>query len=318
MSGGDEATAEWQVWSTTAAVTVTDPRLLQAARRVVEEVIADVDAACSRFRPDSELMRIAGHTSQGAGISTTLAALLRAALDAAAETEGDVDPTVGGQLVALGYDRDIGELRELGAVPLEVRRLPPPRFSWHDVRLESLTVTAPDEIVLDLGATGKASAADRSAARIAAELGCGVLVSLGGDIATAGPRDEGPWQVLVQDTLADPAQQVSLSPGWAMATSSTQKRRWRAGGRGIHHILDPRSGLPAPETWRTVTVVAPSCAQANALSTAAIIRGAAARGWLGEQNAAARLVDSARRVHVVGGWPEEPAAHEDGVPADVR
>lgn len=310
-------TCKWEVWTTAASVAVTDARLLTSARDLAEEVIASVDAACSRFRPHSELVRITGHTSHGVEVSPTLGELLRTALDAAALTEGDVDPTVGRQLMELGYHSDIRELRELRGVSVELHHLPRPRSSWRDVHLDGPILTAPNDVVFDLGATAKAFAADRAAHAIAAELGCGVLVSLGGDIATAGVREQGPWQILVQDSSADPAEQVSLTAGWAMATSSTQKRRWRAGGRTVHHILDPRIGLPAPETWRTVTVVAENCVHANVLSTAAIVRGPSARSWLQEQRVAARLVDAARTVHVLGGWPEAPVV-EEGALADVR
>jgi len=317
MTGSGPNTSEWRVWSTTASVAVTDTGSLRVARELVQSVVAEVDAACSRFRPDSELARITGRTSAGVEVSPLLAALVRTALEAAALTAGDVDPAVGHRLIELGYDRDIEELRDARGVPVGLRRLPSPRFSWRDVHLCGTTLAAPDEVVLDLGATAKAFAADRAAGRVASSLGCGVLVSLGGDIATAGAREDGPWQVLVEDVPGDPRQQVSLTPGWAIATSSTQKRRWLRDGRSVHHILDPRSGLPAAEMWRSATVAAPTCVAANTLSTAAIVRGPAAGSWLAQQGAAARLVDSARHVHRFGGWPEA-ADDTEGALLDVR
>jgi thiamine biosynthesis lipoprotein len=94
-----------------------------------------------------------------------------------------------------------------------------------------------------------------------------------------------------------------------MATSSTQKRRWHTEGRPMHHILDPRSGLPAPPVWRTATTVAPTCLDANTFSTAAIVRGRAALGWLAKQGVPARLVDDSLRILTTAGWP---ADDEDG------
>ncbi len=137
----------------------------------------------------------------------------------------------------------------------------------------------PPGIRLDLGATAKAWAADRSAARIAADLGCGVLVSLGGDIAVSGEPPTGGWRIRVQDISgspgdppAGPSAVVAIRTG-GMATSSTAARRWRRGGDVLHHILDSRTGLPAAPVWRTVSVSAASCTDANIASTAAIIRG---------------------------------------------
>ena len=117
----------------------------------------------------------------------------------------------------------------------------------------------------------------------------------------------------MRDTAEDPAQQVRLAGGWAVATSSTQKRRWIADGRDVHHILDPRSGLPATPVWRTATVVAPTCLRANALSTAAIVRGTQAVGWLAAQRAPARLVDEAGRIHITEAWPSESGVGDDVV-----
>src|SRR5207247_1367683 len=133
-----------------------------------------------------------------------------------------------------------------------------------------------------VGATAKAWAADRAAARIAGELGCGALVNLGGDIAVAGVAPPGGWRVRVQDVTgrpedppAGPSAVIAIGSG-GLATSSTAARRWRRGGDVLHHILDPRSGLPAAPVWRTVSVAAATAADATAASTAALIRREAA------------------------------------------
>jgi thiamine biosynthesis lipoprotein len=86
-----------------------------------------------------------------------------------------------------------------------------------------------------------------------------------------------------------------------------------ADGHHVHHILDPRSGLPAAPVWRTATVVAPTCLRANALSTAAIVRGTQAVGWLAAQGAPARLVDEAGRIHVTEAWPSDIGRGDDVV-----
>ena len=272
MSG--EVREDWSVWSCDASVVVTEPAVLVAAGLIVRAVVGQVDDACSRFRDDSELSRLASALSTGAVVSPTLVTLIGGALSAAELTDGDVDPTLGNDLARLGYDRDFFEFHTSDAgsdsqVDVRIER----RRQWREVTLDDSTLTVPAGIVLDLGATAKAIAADLAAARVAAELGGGVLVSLGGDIATAGEQPAEGWEVLVQDADEDPSQQVSLAPGAGMATSSTQKRRWVSGGRARHHILDPRFGLPAEVVWRTVTVASTSCLKANALSTASIIRG---------------------------------------------
>jgi thiamine biosynthesis lipoprotein len=96
--------------------------------------------------------------------------------------------------------------------------------------------------------------------------------------------------------------------GGGLATSSTTVRRWRRGNVDLHHIVDPRTGLPARTCWRTVTVGAGSCVDANAAATAAIVWGEPAPGWLAGRGLPARLVRACGSVVTVGGWPAEGAA----------
>jgi len=296
------ASHEWDLWSTTARLVVTEPAALPHAVRATQELLDDVDVAASRFRADSELR---GLTAPEAVLSPLLADLLGVALAAAESTDGAVDPTVGGTLADLGYDRDLAELDLDGSRALvKVRRVP----GWRSLRLDGQRLTWPTGVRLDLGATAKARAADLCARHVAGQFGTGVLVALGGDIATAGPAPDGGWQVVVQDTDDDPADQISLPAGLAVATSSTVRRRWRRGLTSVHHLVDPATSRPADSEWRSVTVVAPTCVAANTASTATVVKGRAGLGWLERQGWPARLVDRRGGVHLVGAWPKEAAA----------
>lgn len=306
------AASDWQVWSTTARVVVTDPGQLGAAVRLARTVCDEVELACSRFRDDSEILRRRSALAQGCEVSDALAGIVRAALAAAEDTDGTVDPTLGNALLVLGYDRDFALLAAgetgggpggpPGGLPIREQRRTP---AWHRIRLEGNRLTVPADLLLDLGAVGKALAADWAASRISDTLGCGSMVSLGGDLATAGSAPPEGWRVLVQDLTEDPATTVALEAGFSLATSSTQKRRWDHQGRAVHHIIDPQTGLPAEAFWRTVTVAAASCAEANAVSTSCIVRGRGALAWLKQRGHPARLVDNRGRVLTVCGWPEE-------------
>jgi thiamine biosynthesis lipoprotein len=294
------AIAQWPVWSTTARLVVTDPARLPAARVIAEDHLAAVDLACSRFRSDSELALL--RPGRPTPVSPLLANLMRKALGAAAFTGGLVTPTLGGALSRLGYDRDWVNMEDARSVrPLRTGPAP----SFRQVSLEGQVLTVPRGVQLDLGATGKAFTADLVAADVAKELAVGVLVALGGDIATAGEPPADGWHVLVQDRPDDPAVTVALPPGAAIATSSTQGRRWNAGGPALHHVLDPRSCTPCMPVWRTASVTADSCVRANALSTAALILGDAAPAWLLPHGEAARLISAAGEVVCVSGFPEQ-------------
>lgn len=295
------AAQEWELWSTRARLVVTDPGALGAARILVDELLGEVELAASRFRPDSEISTLAPGRDGTAPVSPMLADLLAEAIEAARRTDGAVDPTIGATLSALGYDRDIRLVESGSRMVALVRPVP----GWERLRLTGRTLALPAGLQLDLGATAKAVAADRCAALVAERLGVGVLVALGGDIATAGPAPAGDWQILVQDTEQDPAAHITLPAGGAVATSSTVRRTWRRGGEDLHHIVDPRTGRPAEPVWRSVTVAGASCVAANTAATATIVKARAGLAWLTGQGLPARLVDSRGAVHVCGGWPLE-------------
>jgi thiamine biosynthesis lipoprotein len=312
---------DFEVWTTTGRIVVTDPRALDAATRVVHTALEEIERACSRFRADSELMRLTARAGLAglAGpnpnpsthrVSPVLADLIGTALEAAAASDGLVDPTIGSALQRLGYDHSLEQLPPDGPPVRLVHTVP----GWRCVRLHGDRLELPAGVVLDLGATAKARAADLIADRVADTLGVGVLVELGGDIATSDPAPRSAeglheeWQVAIRDTSQDPAGQVTLAGGSAIATSSTVRRTWRRGGVQLHHIIDPRTAAPAPPAWRSVTVAASTCVVANTASTAAVVLGHEAAGWLSDRGFSARLVDQHHRVVRVGDWPEEAVA----------
>jgi FAD:protein FMN transferase len=302
----------FSVFGTTATLLLTEPGQVAAARAIADAELAAVDLACSRFRPDSELSRLNAAGGAVTGVSELFADLLEAALRAARLTDGDVDPTCGQALAEIGYDRDFAEIRAgerpAGELPRLRRAGHVP--GWRSVRLDRARrlVQLAGGAQLDLGATAKAWAADRCAEVIAGRLG-GVLVSLGGDIAVAGPAPADGWRVRVTDDHAAgpdaPGQTVTISSG-GLATSSTTVRTWAVGGQRAHHIINPATGEPARSCWRTVSVAAGSCVDANTASTAAIIRSAAALPWLSDAGLPARLVRADGSVETTAGWPRDP------------
>ncbi len=325
--GDAEVATDWPLWGGTARLVVRagpDAALaeaaLAAARTEVDAVVAAVDAACSRFRADSEVSRLAHAAGAPVQVSEVLASAVAAALRAARLTDGAVDPTLGNALVAAGYDRDIDDLRGAadsgGPEPADgdgghdhgqpdpvatLRR----QAQWRDVVLdeEHSTVRVPDGVLLDLGATAKAFAADRAAARAHDAVGMPVLVSLCGDIAVAGTREGEPWLILVVERPEETdGPLVDLHDG-GLATSTTRARRWVRSGRPMHHLLDPVTGLPVREIWRTVTVAAATCLDANIASTATVVKGTRGLAWLASTGLPARLVAADGTVETIGGWP---------------
>ncbi len=330
------ARTSWRALGTSVELVLSDGGFLAQARAIVERQLDEIDLACSRFRDDSELTRVNTHSGRAVAVDPLLIEAVELALRAAELTDGDIDPTVGAALELAGYDRDwdllacapatpdsvpssvpsaIGSPRtgaprssEPGAVMPRVRASV--RAGWRMVELDRnhATLRVPAGVKLDLGATAKAWAADLACRAVHDATGCGVLVNLGGDISTIGPSPAAGWRVHVTDDHRSgpdaPGQTISISSG-GLATSSTTVRRWRHEGHTMHHIIDPSTGSPATGLWRTASVAAADCADANIAATAAIVRGPLAPEWLAELGLPARLVAHDGNVLTVGSWPEE-------------
>jgi thiamine biosynthesis lipoprotein len=302
-------TVDWRALGTGVRLVVhgADPGL---ARGAVEAVLERVDRTYSRFRDDSEIVALNARSGQDVGVSPLLRDAIGVALRAAELTRGAVDPTVGRAMRTIGYEADFDLIRN-PAGPIALRLEPIP--GWRSVELSATraTVRVRPGVELDLGSTGKALAADLAA--IAAldavggeASGRGVLVSLGGDIAVAGTPPAGGWRILVaedSETPADSVGEVVAVQSGAVATSSTTVRRWQRGPTTLHHLVDPRTGGSVVSPWRTASVVAATCVDANTAATAAIVLGDDAVPWLRQAGLPARLVSTSGEVVRLGGWP---------------
>ncbi|WP_405770210.1 FAD:protein FMN transferase [Streptomyces sp. NBC_01538] len=326
----EPATAVFSALGTTAVLLTADPARADDALLILRAELAAIDLACSRFRPDSELSRANAAAGRGpVPVSALLAEAMEVALRAAELTDGAVDPTVGPAVVALGYDRTFAQVAARRPEDTNPATAPRPAAGWRTVRWDPALrlLRLPAGTTLDLGATAKALAADRAARRAAAAVGCGVLVNLGGDLSAAGEPPYGGWRVAIADDHAAPEggrragitddrtaphtapghPVVSIRDG-GLATSGTTVRTWQRGGRTLHHIVDPATGDVPPPVWRTVSIAAGSCVDANTATTAALVLGERAPDWLRGTGLPARLVRTDGSVLCLGAWPAEGGA----------
>lgn len=303
------ATARLRALGTGAVVCVTDPATLPDARRELVRLLREVDLLASRFRTDSELTALNRRAGERVRVSRRLFEAVALAVDVARRTGGLVDPTVGRALRLAGYDRTFVAVRGRDGSFVAVSHRSP---GWTSIQLdpERLEISVPAGVELDLGATAKAAAADAIAAAVHAKTGSGVLVSLGGDVAVAGPMPGGGWPIRLADRHDAPLDSegpvVAVHCG-GLATSGVAARRWHVSGGERHHLIDPRTGGSAITPWRTVTVTGATCLDANAASTAAVVLGADALAWLGLRGLSARLVRHDGSVELVGDWPRPEA-----------
>jgi FAD:protein FMN transferase len=272
MTSTTYAATRWQALGSYVSLVVADADRLATAQAACEQLLDEIDRACSRFRDDSDLVRANHGAGRWVRVSALLIQALTEAVRVAEATDGLVDPTLGSHLVALGYDRDLAQVQALDSVQPRVpgsgfgtgtlpAGTPVAPDGWRriDIDPEHAAVRVPAGVALDLGATGKAFAADLIAATVPELTGTSLIISLGGDVAI-GTLDSDiaagvshPWRVSVaerpQDAEGEQAQPVVLQSG-GLATSSTLARRWRLAGASVHHLLDPRTGLPVDPVWR--------------------------------------------------------------------
>lgn len=149
---------------------------------------------------------------------------------------------------------------------------------------ETRLVTLPAGCKVDLGGIAKGWSADQAMRRL--EVFGPALVDASGDIACSGPLSNGhPWPIDVDDPLRiqDTLDLLGLDRCGA-ATSGVDFRRWKQGDTWRHHIIDPRTGLPAETDLLTVTAVAPDAVQAETAAKAVLILGSeAGLAWLEER-----------------------------------
>jgi thiamine biosynthesis lipoprotein len=288
---------QFQAMSSTCEIRLDggdEPELAAPAQAAIDEV-RRIESKYSRYRADSIVSRI--NTAAGSGAAIEVDAETAALLDFAAQlcewSDGLFDITSG--VLRRAWDFRAGRMpgqSELDALL--------PLIGWPSVRWQSPSIALPRAgMELDFGGFGKEYAADRAAEVLrAAGLEHG-FVNLGGDIRVLGPRADGrPWRFGIQHprrSEGDAIASVEMSEG-ALATSGDYERFFEHQGRRYCHILDPRSGWPV-QGWASVSVTAPVCTAAGALSTIAMLKGEAALAFLSTQGASFLAVDARLQLH---------------------
>lgn len=245
----------------------TPPWIALAAEAAVRDIFAEQEQRFSRFRADSELSRVNRAAGSPTTVSADFAEVAHLALEAFRRTGGAFDPTTLHALVNAGYDRDLDAVRAAG--PRHGKRLHPVTCERAtDVSLSGRTLTLPPDVGLDFGGIAKGWTADRAAER-AAEILDWALVDAGGDLRIAGRAPIGGLPISVEDPAGGDTPLLHLTQG-ALATSSILKRTWAP---GRHHVIEPRTGVPARADYVQATAWAPTAAEAEVAATWVLLRG---------------------------------------------
>jgi len=275
--------------SMASTITVRIPARTADPRAAVLEVVdafSRIATSCTRFDPDSELMQANAAGDRWFAVGPACLAVIEAAQQAYLETGGRFDPRVLTALRAHGYDRTFADLpadvelvRGADQPPGEPGSAtlvgPPARERWRPgLHRQPPQVRIGDQPI-DLGGIGKGMALRWAVHRLR-EHADRFLIEAGGDcyLSGSGP-DGGPWLVAVEDPHggAEPVAVLAIEDA-AVATSSTRRRRWRAGGRSVHHLIDPATGQPGGAGLAAVTVVGPDPARAEVWAKVLFLAGA--------------------------------------------
>ncbi|HEY6410294.1 MAG TPA: FAD:protein FMN transferase [Ktedonobacteraceae bacterium] len=291
---------EFRAMGTTISMLLPE---IQAERgaQIVRALFAEWEQTLSRFLPESELSQLNQQAGTPVAVSDLLYTVLATALTAAQATEGVYDPALLDQLVQLGYDRTFDDLPTVGLdliIPGE------PGGRWRGIKVDPLRhqVTLPSAIKLDFGGIAKGMAVDAALQRLRQNGVSHAMVNAGGDLAVLGlPPNAEQWSVAVpgQEQLWT----IPLLHG-AIATSGIAHRHWRQGNTLRHHLLDPRTGLPAQSDLWSVTVVADRCEQAEVAAKVAFILGSRqGADFLRRHRIAGLLVHEHGTWETIEPWP---------------
>lgn len=243
---------------------------VEEGTRIVRDLFAKWEQALSRFIDDSELSRLNRSAGTPVAVSDLLYNVLATALTAARATAGVYDPAMLEQLEKIGYDRTFDAIHAGDFDPIIPGE---PGGRWRGIKVNPIyrEVTLPASIKLDFGGIAKGMAVDAALERLDENDINTAMVNAGGDLAVLGhPLTGDTWMIAVPGK--ERYWSLPLHHG-AVATSGIARRHWRQGNILRHHLLDPRTGLPAQSDLWSVTVVADRCEQAEIAAKVAFILG---------------------------------------------
>lgn len=261
--GAQRQTGEWFAMDTvmTAAVYGSADAL-----DAVEAETYRLDALLAAQKDDSKIAAV----NDGAEVvSEETAALLRRALEIAAETNGAYDPTVYPLMRAWGFTD--GNYRVPADAELDALLQ---TTGWTEVSVDGTTASLPEGFALDLGGIGKGYAAGRCKEILKAHGVTSALLSLGGNVSALGSKPDGTaWTVAIEDPDGGDYLGTVQIADQCVVTSGGYQRYFEQDGVRYWHILDPETGKPAQSGMKSVTIVSADDTLADALSTALFVMG---------------------------------------------
>ncbi len=252
------------------------------------EVIAQVHAAMSFHEPESEISALnRGAAREAVSVSSDTFHVVERALALSAASDGVFDITIAPQLVTWGF-----------LPPPEGAPEPDPAATWRDIEcLSGNTIRFRKPLWIDLGGIAKGFAVDSAVEKIAGNAAMQCCVNAGGDLRVSGPVSE---RVMLRTDRSEATVPVVEIENGSLASSSgrEQTRRHNDGEVGPHIHGRARQSIGMTSF---VSVIAPECITADALTKVVLALGDDAAPVLRRFGATAYLQDARGEWRVVGG-----------------
>lgn len=239
----------------------------------IDDLLSVVDNSMSTYKPDSELSRFNRlPVGQQMQISEEFARVLQISRDIWQRSGGAFDPTISPLVDLWGFgptpsDNTAPSAQQIAAA-LE-------NTGFQHIVLAERQLSKRHPVQLDLSAVAKGYAVDLVADLLEMLALPDYLVEVGGEIRVSGLNPDGePWRIAIeQPTLISSVNRIISLVDEAVATSGDYRNYFEQEGVRYSHILDPRTGVPIQHNLASVTVMATSCAEADAWATAFLVMG---------------------------------------------
>lgn len=281
----------------------------QKGTEIVQNLFAHWERTLSRFLPESELSQLNRHAGGPVIVGPLLFSVLETAIEAASTTDGLYDPTLLKQLVQNGYAQSFDEMPKEQETSDQKAHV---GGGWRAIHMDATLrlVILPSNTRVEFGGIAKGMAVDAALEELCKAGMRPALVNAGGDLAVLdAPMDEGQWPIAVQGKTC--VWTIPITRG-CMATSGIGRRHWRQGTLVRHHLIDPRTGVPARSELWSVSVVAEKCMQAEVAAKAAFLLGIEQGSeFLRRFDLAGLFVREDGTWQTVGDWPQEQMLAEE-------
>jgi thiamine biosynthesis lipoprotein len=238
----------------------------------IKEIFENNEKIFSRFREDSELSRLNSSLRKKMNVSEEMWKVLELCIGYNAKTDGYFDPRIIGNLEKIGYDKSFKKNDFSSDVEIDdILEKNDTRLA-HDVLLDEFKKTVQFKKRIDVAGVVKGYTVDKAAGYLIRKGFNNFIVEAGGDIFAGGADEKKEnWIIDVEGVSKEKIMLKLNNEG--IATSGIGRRRWRRGGKKVHHLINPKDPENFPLDLKGVTVISKNTTEADVLAKSLFLMG---------------------------------------------